>query len=135
MLLVGAIAAALGTAGVLALGGGGGPEAVTPRGTVEAYLTTALRGDYAANWDLMCRDEQRGQGPRERYIDRLADSFDVKDRSDLFSVDVRGVRSAEPPHDDGFVVELLFSHRSGSAFFEEALVVWEDDGFRVCGTP
>ena len=139
-LLIGAIAAALGTAGVVSLGDGdgdrgGGSAPLSPRGTVEAFLATAFSGDHATHWDLLCREEQRAVGPRGQYIEQLATTAKASDRDDLFHGDVRGVRAAEPPHEDGFVVEVLFSSADGPAFVEEVLVIREDGGLRVCGQP
>ncbi len=134
-MFVGAVAALGGTTALaLVVGGVGDPSPpMTPRAAVEAYFTTVLSGDGDAHWDLMCRDEQHAVGPREEYL-RSVDRIAAADTDDLFHPHVTGVRPADPAEREGVEVDLVMQSPDGGGWADSLLVVWEDGGFRVCGT-
>ena len=134
-MFVGAVAAATGTT-ALALGVGGYeglPAPLSPQGAVAAYFASALHGDGDAHWDLMCRDEQRRVGPRQEYL-RSIDRIAAADPDDLFHPRITGVHPADPAERAGVEVDLVMESPDGSGWGDSLLVVWEDGGFRVCGT-
>ena len=132
------VLAAVTTGGVTALaltvGTSGGPSTpMTPRAAVEAYLATALSGDGNAHWDLLCRDQQRDVGPREEYL-RSVERIATADPVDLFQPRIVGVRPADPAEREGVEVDVVFQSGDGSGWADSVLVVWEDGGFRACGS-
>lgn len=112
---------------------GHGPSGpITPRWAVEAYFATALSGDGEANWELMCLEEQRDVGPREEYL-RSIDELARADPDELFRHHIGAVHPSGPDEEDGFGVNVTFTAADSVGWSDEVLVVWERDGFRVCG--
>ncbi|MGY1746733.1 hypothetical protein [Blastococcus sp. SYSU D00695] len=131
VLLVAALLAA-GTAGWW-LVRGAAVRPLTPQAAVDAVFDAARAGDAETSWELMCREQQRERGPRDRYLREAADQARGIDQDELFRATVAGVQPVPSEGRGAFAVLVAFTGPGGPQFAELALVVWERDAFRECG--
>jgi hypothetical protein len=111
-----------------------GPD--SPQDVAETFMSAALRHDWRASWDLLCRSAQLDYGSVDRYVMVKAGAAALIGWSDTRGVTAT-VGEARPHGGSGppsYVLDVQLS-RAGETHDVQLIVVQEDDEFRVCGQP